>query len=67
MPQSVFHTGGKSELSEQIQTRRKAYSLHQSPERSEGNQTHSAVKSRGTRDERAGASPHGGPHKFQQS
>ncbi len=32
------------------------------PERSEGqSDTTSAVKSRGTRDERAGASPNGGP------
>ncbi len=37
------------------------------PSGARGIKHNSAVKSRGTRDERAGASPNGGPHKFQQS
>ena len=47
---------------EQTQTRRKAYSHKQKARAKRGqSNTISAVKSRGTRDERAGASPHGGP------
>ena len=46
----------------QIQTRRKAYSHKQKARAKRGqSNTNSAVKSRGTRDERAGASPNGGP------
>ncbi len=47
-----------------IQKRRKRRTC---PSEARGIKHNSAVKSRGTRDERAGASPNGGPRKFHQS
>ena len=48
-------------MNEQTQTRRKMSHTGESPSEARAIKHNSAVKSRGTRDERAGASPNGGP------
>ncbi len=61
-------------MNEQTQTRRKMSHTGESPSEARAIKHNSAVKSRGTRDERAAPrggqkspSPNGGPHKFRQS